>query len=314
MQPTFTRAPIEGIETMMEDAEPATVDPGAPPVGPVTFGTMTFGAQVDEPTARLMVERCLDAGVKMFDTANTYTGGRSEEILGRIVAPVRDEVFLASKVGGQEGERPLSAESIRLEVDGSLRRLGTDYLDLYYLHRPDPSTPLEESLTALQGLVAAGKVRYIGQSNFAAWQIAELLQLAGDGPAPMVSQPMYNLLARRIEEEYVAFSAHHRLTNVVYNPIAGGFLTGKYRAGDPPPPGTRLRNKNYQRRYWNDDQALQDMLSSLADFYDKEVDTSVSRFVTLIEPALLVMMGLVIAVLVLALYMPLFELSNVVNQ
>jgi aryl-alcohol dehydrogenase-like predicted oxidoreductase len=201
-----------------------------------------------------MIERCLDAGVKMFDTANTYTEGRSEEMLGRIVAPMRDQVLLASKVGGQGSEHPLAADSIRLEVDGSLRRLGTDYLDLYYLHRPDPSTQLEESLMALRGLVESGKVRNLGVSNYAAWQIAELLHLAGDGPAPTVSQPMYNLLARRIEEEYVAFSTAHGLRNVVYNPLAGGFLTGKHRSGDAPLPGTRFRNKNYQRRYWNDEQ------------------------------------------------------------
>ncbi len=239
---------------MTEYVGPARLGSDGPTLGRVALGTMTFGTQVDEPTAQRMVERCLDAGVTMFDTANTYTGGRSEELLGRIVAPIRQEVLLASKVGGQSGDRPLSADTIRREVDASLRRLGTDYLDLYYLHRPDPSTPLEETLPALQELVASGKVRFLGLSNYAAWQVGELLHLAGDGPAPRVSQPMYNLLARRIEEEYVAFSSHHGLVNIVYNPLAGGLLTGKHRADEPPPPGTRFRSSNYRNRYWNEQQ------------------------------------------------------------
>ena len=233
----------------------------------MALGTMTFGGQVDEPTARLMVERCLEAGVTMFDTANVYTEGRSEEILGRILGPVREQVFLASKVGSQPGDRPLSAESIRQEIEASLRRLQTEQIDLYYLHRPDPSTPFEESLSALQGLVAEGKVRYLGLSNHAAWQIAEFLMLAGAQPAPRVSQPMYNLLARRIEEEYVAFSSRHRLANVVYNPLAGGLLSGKYRDGTDPPPKTRFRHATYRNRYWNEEQfhAVDELTAIAAD-------------------------------------------------
>lgn len=171
---------------------------------PVVLGTMTFGDQVDESVARSMVERSLDAGVTAFDTANVYAAGRSEQILGRAVSWCRDQVWLASKVGAQEDERPLSAVSIHREIDGTLRRLRTDHVDLYYLHKPDPATQLDESLGATQELVAAGKIGAIGQSNHPAWQVTELVHLADGGPAPTVGQPMYNLLSRRIEDEYVA--------------------------------------------------------------------------------------------------------------
>jgi aryl-alcohol dehydrogenase-like predicted oxidoreductase len=166
------------------------------------FGTMTFGGQVDEELAGRMVDRCLEAGVNFFDTANVYTKGASEELLGRALRGRRREVVLASKVGMKVGDAPgekrLSREAITRALEDSLRRLQTDYLDLYYLHQPDYGVPLEETLEALDGLVRQGKVRYTAASNYASWQTVRMLNIAersGYRPAS-VAQQMYNLLAR----------------------------------------------------------------------------------------------------------------------
>ena len=231
-------------------------DPG-PDLGPAVFGTMTFGTQTPEAEARGMVELCREAGITMFDTANMYGDGLSEEILGRAVAPFRDDVLIATKVGNRHdlpaGVPQLTAKAIREEVEASLRRLKTDRIDLYYLHMPDHSTPIEETLEAFQALVEAGKILAIGQSNFAAWQAMEMLHIADrEGWSPVTyAQPMYNLLARRPEEEYAAFAARYRMRNIVFNPLAGGLLTGKYRIGDVPNPGSRFTRASYQRRYWS---------------------------------------------------------------
>lgn len=229
--------------------------------GRIVFGTMTFGAQVDEAEAAQMVQVCRDAGITMFDTANNYAGGRSEEILGRIVKPFRGEVILATKGGNdveQEGDslRGLGRETVRKAIDGSLKRLGTDYIDVYYLHRPDRNTPIEETLLALSEAVEAGKIRHIGQSNFAAWQITQMICLARTNgwPVPLISQPLYNLLARRVEAEYEEAARVLGLTNIIYNPLAGGLLTGKHRPSDQPEPGTRFTKDTYRNRYWNDAQ------------------------------------------------------------
>src|SRR5262245_15040045 len=171
-------------------------------VSRVILGTITFGAQVDEAAAAVMVDRCLERGVNFIDTANVYNAGRSEEILGRILGGRRDRVILASKVGIKMGEGPdesgLSPSAIVRGAEESLRRLQTDRLDLYYLHKPDHATPLEESLEAMERLVRAGKVRYLGASNYAGWQVCRLLWLAeaNGWPAVRVVQPMYNLLVR----------------------------------------------------------------------------------------------------------------------
>lgn len=227
-------------------------------VGRAILGTMTFGSQVDSDEAAAMVARSRDAGVTMFDTSNNYNDGASEELLGRIIAPFRDEVVLSTKVGSQVRSDPelsgLTTTAIVGEVEGSLRRLRTDRIDVYHFHRPDWTTPLEVSLEAADQLVRAGKVRYVAQSNFAAWQITELLSLAerNDWPEVRISQPMYNLLARRIETEYEAASAHHGLSNIVYNPLAGGLLTGKHRRDTVPDDGTRFSGRQYRDRYWHD--------------------------------------------------------------
>ncbi len=230
--------------------------------GRLVLGTMTFGGQLDEEAARTVAHRARDLGIMMFDTANRYAGGRSEEILGRIVAPFRDEVRLATKVGSAgpagtgapEGGARIDAASIRREIDGSLSRLGVDHVDLYYLHMPDGVTPLEESLGAMHDLVTAGKVREVGISNHAAWQVVEAHHLAlREGlTVPTVGQPMYNLLARRIEDEYLPASRHLGLANLVYNPLAGGLLTGKHRGAAAPAAGTRFAERTtYRDRYWS---------------------------------------------------------------
>jgi aryl-alcohol dehydrogenase-like predicted oxidoreductase len=221
------------------------------------FGTMTLGGQADEAVAARLIDICLDRGINFFDTANVYTQGRSETILGKILHGRRDGVVLASKVGNKTGDPPdappLSRKAIAVSLDASLRRLQTDHLDLYYLHLPDYETPLEETLAAVDEAVRAGKVRYPAISNFAAWQACRALWIsekAGYRP-PYVSQPMYNLLARGIEEEYLPFAKAFGVSTVVYNPLAGGLLTGKQQR-ERPISGTRFdNNQMYLNRYWH---------------------------------------------------------------
>lgn len=241
-------------------------------VSRLAFGTMTFGAQTDEATAQRIVDCCLDAGIKFFDTANVYNGGAAETIVGKTLRGRRDKVILASKVRGKMGGAPdetgLSRAAIRKAIDASLTRLGTDYLDLYYLHQPDDDTPIEETLETMDGLVRAGKVRFPAVSNYAAWQVAEILWICEKrGYHPyFISQPMYNLIARAIEDEYLPFCQRFGVAVVPYNPLAGGLLTGKHSRQGGPTPGTRFDgNKMYQDRYWlDDDFAAVEELRSIA--------------------------------------------------
>jgi aryl-alcohol dehydrogenase-like predicted oxidoreductase len=221
------------------------------------FGAMTFGGQTDEPTARRMVDICMDRGINFFDTANSYNKGQSETMLGSVLKGRRDKVVLASKVGTPTGDpadaSPLSKKSVLHNIDTTLRRLQTDYLDLYYMHLPDYQAPIEETLAALDEVVRAGKVRYPASSNFAAWQVLESISIAekrGYEPA-YVSQPMLNLLARGIEQEYVPFCKKYGVSMIVYNPLAGGLLTGKQHR-DRPIAGTRFdNNQMYLDRFWH---------------------------------------------------------------
>ncbi|MDP9170013.1 MAG: aldo/keto reductase [Acidobacteriota bacterium] len=220
----------------------------------VCFGTMTFGSQVDQTEAQKIFDRCLDTGVNFIDTANVYNKGESERMLGRCMKGRRDKIVLASKVRGSMGSyEGLSRTAIFKAIDESLERLGTDYLDLYYLHHPDYTVPLEESLEAMQDLVKAGKIRFPALSNYASWQVTEAQWIASQcnyTPAT-VTQPMYNLLARGLEPEYLPMCEHFGIFTCVYNPLAGGLLTGKQRAGDPLP-GTRFdSNQMYLDRYWH---------------------------------------------------------------
>jgi 1-deoxyxylulose-5-phosphate synthase len=219
---------------------------------------MTFGGQADEAASTSMVDACLEAGINFFDTANAYTQGHSEEILGRILKGRRDQVVLASKVGMQKSDDPslngLSRTAITHAVEGSLKRLQTDYLDLYYLHAPDYDTPLEESLAVMGELVQAGKVRYVTASNYASWQMCRMQWLAEQERIPRVTvtQPMYNLIARGLEAEYLPMCQELGLSTVVYNPLAGGLLTGKHQRQAPETGGRFDNNTNYLARYWYD--------------------------------------------------------------
>ncbi|BCB75268.1 aldo/keto reductase [Phytohabitans flavus] len=228
----------------------------------LVLGTMTFGAQVDQSTAAEMIALAADAGLTMVDTANVYADGASEEIVGRLLAAHPGRFTLATKVGMPSrdtpaGAAPLSAAAVRACVEASLRRLGTDRIDLLYLHQPDRATPVEQTLSAVAALVAEGKVGELGVSNYAAWQIADLHRVAAAGglPAPTVSQPLYNLVSRRIEEEYLEFSRAYGLTNVVYNPLAGGLLTGKHDFARPAEDGRfgtgSAMGGMYRDRYWS---------------------------------------------------------------
>jgi aryl-alcohol dehydrogenase-like predicted oxidoreductase len=223
-------------------------------VSVLTMGTMTFGGKggfasvgstgVDE--ARRQVDRCLDAGVNLFDTANVYSAGLSEEILGEVLDGRRDRVLLATKARMPMGDGPndagLSRHHLVSECEASLRRLRTDHVDLYQVHEWDGQTPLEETLQALDDLVRAGKVRYVGCSNYAAWQLMKALGIAERrGLARFVSQQIhYTLQAREAEYELVPAAIDQGLGILVWSPLAGGLLTGKYRRGQRGPEGSRL--------------------------------------------------------------------------
>ncbi|HEY8591158.1 MAG TPA: aldo/keto reductase, partial [Naasia sp.] len=199
----------------------------------VVLGTMTFGQQLPEDDAIRMVDRAVDAGITTFDTSNNYAGGDSERILGRALHGRRDSVLLSTKGGSHVDQEDASVTglgraALTAAVEGSLRRLGTDRIDIYYLHRPDRATPFEETLEVLRDLVAEGKILRVGQSNYAAWQITELNAIAEATGAPpiRIAQTMYNLVSRRVEAEYAECSEHLGLTDITYNPLAGGLLTG----------------------------------------------------------------------------------------
>jgi aryl-alcohol dehydrogenase-like predicted oxidoreductase len=229
-------------------------------VSRLCLGTLTFGLQADEGEARRIVDRGLEAGINFIDTANVYNKGAAESILAKALAGRRHQVVLATKAGLKAGDGPndigLSRAALDKALEASLRRLGTDYLDLYYLHLPDYQTPIEETLAAVDEMVRAGKVRYPAVSNFAAWQICEIHALAAKNgyQPPLVSQPMYNVLTRAIEDEYLAFCKRFNVAVVTYNPLAGGLLSGKQSLERGPLPGTRFDgNRIYLDRYWHAD-------------------------------------------------------------
>jgi aryl-alcohol dehydrogenase-like predicted oxidoreductase len=211
------------------------------------LGTMTFGREADEETSQAILRRYLEAGGNFVDTANGYGArpGLSEEIVGRGLVGRRHEVVVATKVrfpaGPGVNDRGLSRRHIRQQVEGSLKRLQTDWIDLYQVHSWDPETPLEETLSTLDDLVRTGMVRYIGVSNFAAWQLAQALGLSAlHGWEAFVSlQPTYSLVTRDIERELLPLCRSVGLAVMPFGPLAGGMLTGKYRAGEPAQPGTR---------------------------------------------------------------------------
>ena len=228
-------------------------------VSRLCFGTMSFGNEADEQASAALFARCLEAGVNFFDCADVYSKGRSEEILGRLIAGRRDELVITSKVGmGAPGG--LSRRHILMRVEQSLRRLGTDRLDVYFCHRFDEHTPVEQTLEAMDQLVRSGKVLYLGVSNWASWQVAMALGTSAlrGLAAIQVLQPMYNLLKRTAQIELLPLAADRRLGVITYSPLAGGLLTGKYAGPDdarkPPAPGDATAGRfhtsqMYQKRY-----------------------------------------------------------------
>ncbi len=219
-------------------------------VSPICLGTMMFGYRCDEATARRIVDRARDAGINFIDTADAYAKGASEEITGRAIAEHRDRWILATKVGNAMGADPhqtgLSRKWLLRAIDDSLDRLGTDYIDIYYLHKPDHGTPLEETIGTLGDIIAAGKTLYFGLSNYRAWEHAETVRLCDElGVArPVVSQPYYNAMNRMPEIEVLPVCAHYGIGVVPYSPLARGVLTGKYRPGAAPADGTRAGAKD----------------------------------------------------------------------
>jgi aryl-alcohol dehydrogenase-like predicted oxidoreductase len=226
-------------------------------VSRLALGTMTFGGEADRETSAAIYRRARDAGIDHFDTADVYRGGASEEILGGLIAGERDRVVLASKAYFPSGARgPNDRGTSRLHlirsVEGSLRRLGTDRLDLFYLHRFDDRTELEESLRGLEHLVQRGMILYPAVSNFAAWQIAKALGIQhARGWAPIVAmQPMYNLVKRQAEVELLPLAASEGLAVFPYSPLGGGLLSGKYGRGDHPSrTGRLIEVEAYRVRY-----------------------------------------------------------------
>ena len=215
-------------------------------VSEVGLGCNNFGGRVDEAGTRAVVDAALEAGIDLFDTADAYGGSLSEEYLGRALGKRRDDVILATKCGMSMGEgahnRGASRRYVTRALEASLRRLDTDYIDLYQIHFPDPHTPIDETLRALDDCVRAGKVRYVGCSNFPGWQIADAHWTAAqDRLNPFVSaQNHMSLLERDVLREVIPACDHFGLGMLPYFPLASGLLTGKYRRGMPAPDGTRL--------------------------------------------------------------------------
>jgi aryl-alcohol dehydrogenase-like predicted oxidoreductase len=214
-------------------------------VSPICLGTMMFGGQTNEATSKRIVDRARDAGVNFIDTADAYNEGRSEEVTGGAIAAERNAWVLATKVANPMGPGPngrgLSRKWIMQAAEASLRRLGTDHIDIYYLHKEDHSTPLAETVQALGDLVRQGKIRYVGVSNYRSWRVAEICRLCDEAGLgrPVVSQPHYNALNRMPETEHLPACAYYGLGIVPYSPLARGVLTGKYRPDAPPPEDTR---------------------------------------------------------------------------
>ena len=219
-------------------------------VSELCLGTMMFGGPTPEDESLRMMEAAVDAGINFLDTADWYNQGESERVIGKFLRARRDSIVLATKVTLPTGEGPndsgSSRKHIRFAVEASLERLGTDYIDLYYLHKPDPETPMQETLAALDDLVSAGKVLYVGCSNFWAWQVAWALgiqELRGWDRFVAV-QPLYNLANRDVEVELLPMCGELGLGVVTYSPIARGVLTGKYGGGKGPPPDSRAGRGN----------------------------------------------------------------------
>ncbi|MFN2202961.1 MAG: aldo/keto reductase [Caldilineaceae bacterium] len=224
-------------------------------VSALCFGTMSFGGDADFETSSEMFGRCLDTGINFFDCANVYAGGRSEQILGELIAGMRDDLVITSKVcmpvGKGINDRGLSRRHIKQQVEASLKRLNTDRIDVYFVHHFDADTPIEETLRVLDDLVREGKILYPGVSNWSAWQIAKALGISAAGGLARfeVIQPMYNLAKRQAEVEILPLALSEHMGVIPYSPLGGGLLTGKYTSSARPDTGRLVEQASYIKRY-----------------------------------------------------------------
>ncbi len=250
-------------------------------VSPLCFGTMSFGEIADEEESARMFKRCRELGINFFDCANVYAGGRSEEILGDLIADCRDEIVLTTKVVTPTGEDVnqggASRRHIQLAVEESLRRLKTDRIDVYFMHHYDAETPVEESLRALDDLVAQGKILYPAVSNWAAWQVMKAQGIADKRGLARIEclQPMYNLVKRQAEVEILPMAADEEIGVIPYSPLGGGLLTGKYAADGAADGGRLIENRMYSKRY------------GLADYYQVAADFAAHARARGLQPATL---------------------------
>ena len=228
-------------------------------VSVIGLGTNQFGGKVDQNGVNEIIDGCLDLGINFIDTADIYTGGRSEETLGVALKGKWDKVVMGTKgvspMGKGENDRGASRYHIVNAVEASLRRMQVDHIDLYQMHRWDDTTPIEETLRALDDLVASGKIRYVGASNYAAWQLSRanlLAELRGWSPFVTI-QPHYHMFERGIEQELIPYCNAYGVGILPYFPLAGGFLTGKYKQGEAAPAGSRGESSPYVQRYMTDE-------------------------------------------------------------
>ncbi len=228
--------------------------PGQPPA--LALGAMNFGKRTPAAESERTVRRALERGIRLFDTANVYNAGESERLLAKALGRERDRVIVATKVGMNRvggSVEGLTPEAMERALSGSLERLGLPYVDVYYLHAPDHSTPIERTLEGMRALVESGRVRAWGASNYASWQILDMNALCAglDLAPPVVSQVLYNALHRQLDVEYFAFTRRHPIHTTVYNPLAGGLLAGTHSFDESPGKGSRFdENAIYRRRYW----------------------------------------------------------------
>lgn len=253
----FTR--LRGTTPMNRFLRPISIPDTDLTIPYATIGTMMFGSRADSAESQRIVDTALDRGLTFFDTADMYNDGESERLLGKALRGKRDQAVVATKVGygkaADGSEEGTSRQAILRAIEGSLDRLGMDYVDMYYLHRPDSEAPIEESLATLADLIEGGKIRYYAISNFGGWRSCDILHICerNGWPPPVMTQMIYNLLVRQIEYEYVAFCKAKNVHLTVYNPLAGGLLTGKYTSLDDADQGGRfVDNPNYRKRYWSE--------------------------------------------------------------
>jgi aryl-alcohol dehydrogenase-like predicted oxidoreductase len=230
-------------------------------VSRLCLGTMMFGGPADAADSVRIMHAAIDRGINFLDTANMYNAGESEKVVGRAIADRRSQIVLATKgrqpMGQGPNDRGASRVHLLRELDASLRRLATDYVDVYYVHTPDYETPIEETLRALDDMVRSGKVHYIGCSNFRAWRLCEALWVSDRHNLHrfVCVQPLYNIVNRDIEVELLPLCREHGVGVVSYSPLARGILSGKYRPGEPPPEGSRAgrNDKRMKEAEWREE-------------------------------------------------------------